>query len=119
MAKKKNINNSISDYSLGERLRYIRTNRKLSQKELALKSQISQSTIAQIESSKKDPSISTLRKIADALDMEVAIFFASDDVHIFDMKRLKKKYKDVDSLNPTLYMAIGKVIRYAKDIGFL
>lgn len=110
---------SISNYSLGERLKYLRTSRNISQKDLALKSKVSQSTVAQIESSKKDPSISTLKKIATALDIEIAIFFASDDVHIFDMKRLKKKYDHIDKLNPTLYMALDKIIRYAKEIGFL
>ena len=34
------------------------------------------------------------------------------------MKRLRSKYKDSSDLNPTLYKALGEVIRYAKDIGF-
>jgi hypothetical protein len=45
--------------------------------------------------------------------------FASKDVHIFDLPRLRRKYKDVDALTPNLYTALGKVIQYAKDIGFL
>jgi len=116
---KKTVKKSINSYNLGERLKYIRVDRDLSQKELADTSKVSQSTIAQIESSKKDPSINTLEKIANALDMEVAIFFASDDVHVFDMNRLKKNYDHIDKLNPTLYMALDKIIRYAKDINFL
>lgn len=118
MAKKKQTH-SISDYTLGERLKYLRLGRKLTQKDLAENSGVSQSTIAQIETGRKDPSITTLRKLSDALDMDIALFFATDDVHVFDMKRLKKKYKSVDDLNPTLYMGLGKVVQFARSIKFL
>ena len=110
---------TISEYTLPERLRYLRRARNISQADLAKSSKVSQSTIAQIESGRKDPSITTLRQIASALDIEIAILFASDDVHVFDMKRLTKKYRSVDDLNSTLYMALGKIIKYAKDIGFI
>lgn len=112
--------NSISGYSLPERLLYLRQERRhLTQIQLAKMSGVSQSTIAQIESGRKDPSISTLRKIAEALDVHMAVLFTTDDVHVFDMQRLKKKYDNVDKLNPTLYTALGKVVQWAKDIGFL
>lgn len=119
--KKKQLKkpHSIDHYELPERLNYLRQLRGLTQARLAKKAQVSQSTVAQIEKGKKDPSISTLKKIAKALDVELAIFFASDSVHIFDMNRLIKNYKSVDDLNPTLYMALGKLIQYAKDIGYL
>ena len=113
-------NRAISEYSLPERLKYLRLERRqMSQSELAKAAKVSQSTIAQIESGKKDPSISTLKKIADALDVNMAVLFASEDVHVFDMSRLKKKYDNADKLNPTLYTALGKVIQWAKSIGFL
>lgn len=114
-----NKDHSISNYTLPERLKYIRSSRGLTQAQLAKKAGLGQSTIGQIESGAKDPSISTLRKIAAALDIEMAVLFASDDVHVFDMKRLNKKYKKVEQLNPTLHVAIDRVIRYAKKIGFL
>jgi transcriptional regulator with XRE-family HTH domain len=114
MAKKQ----SISNYTLPERLKYLRMTRELTQADLAKKSKVSQSTIAQIESGRKDPSISTLKQIAEALDIELAILFASDDVHVFDMVRLRRTYKKADELKPTIYTAIGKVLKYAKDIGY-
>jgi transcriptional regulator with XRE-family HTH domain len=110
---------SISSYSLPERLKYLRQDRGLTQGELAKTAGVAQSTIAQIESGRKDPSISTLKQIAQALDIEIAILFASDDVHVFDMKRLQAKYHKIDDLNPTLHVAIDKVVRYAKKIGFI
>ncbi len=114
MAKKQ----SISNYTLPERLKYLRMTREMTQADLAKKSKVSQSTIAQIESGRKDPSISTLKQIAEALDIELAILFASDDVHVFDMVRLRRTYKKADELKPTIYTAIGKVLKYAKDIGY-
>lgn len=110
---------SIEKYDLGERLSYLRDSRKLTQSELSKKAKVSQSTIAQIESGKKDPSVTTLKKLASALDVHMAILFASDDVHVFDMKKMKDKYKSVDKLHPTLYYALGRVIQYAKEIGFI
>lgn len=109
----------ISEYSLPERLKYLRERRKFTQGQLAKKAKVSQSTIAQIESGKKDPSINTVRSIAQALDVHIAILFASDDVHVFDMKKLKRDYKHVDKLNETLYYALGRVVQYAKAIGFI
>ena len=116
----KKYQHSISDYSLPDRILYIRQDRRqLTQAQLAQLSGVSQSTIAQIESGKKDPSISTLKKIAAALDVHLAVLFATDEVHVFDMSRLRKKYDHVDKLNPTLYTALGKVVSWAREIGFL
>jgi len=111
---------TISNYSLPERLVYLRNERRsLTQSQLAKMSGVSQSTIAQIERGLKDPSISTLKKIAAALDVHVAVLFASDEVHVFDMARLRTRYGNVDDLNPTLYTALGKVLQWARDIAFL
>ena len=117
MAKKEKF--SISQYALPDRLKYMRERRNYTQSTLAKKANVSQSTIAQIESGKKDPSIATVKKIASALGIHLAVLFASEDVHVFDMKRLKKDYAHVDKLNETLYFALGRVVQYAKEIGFL
>jgi transcriptional regulator with XRE-family HTH domain len=109
----------LDQFELPERISYLRERRHLTQSELAKLAGVSQSTIAHIEKGMKDPSLSTLKKIAGALDVHIAILFSSDTVHVFDMKRLKLKYNNVEKLNPTLYFAIGKVVQYAKEIGFL
>jgi transcriptional regulator with XRE-family HTH domain len=110
---------SISNYTLPERLKYLRQSRGLTQGQLAKNAGVAQSTIAQIESGRKDPSISTLKMISKALDIEMAILFASDDVHVFDMNRLNDRYKRVEDLNPTLHVAMDRVVRFAKKIGFI
>jgi transcriptional regulator with XRE-family HTH domain len=109
----------IAAFSLSDRLVYLRQRRNLTQIELAKAANISQSTIAQLESGKKEPSLSTLTKLAKALDVHIAIFFSSDDVHVFDMNRLRKKYDHIDKLNPTIYHALGRVVDYAREIGFI
>jgi transcriptional regulator with XRE-family HTH domain len=121
MAKKliKSKKVEIPEYDLGERLRYLRELRNLTQKQLAQSANISQATIAHIEKSTKDPSVETLRKLAAALDIHVAIFFSTNDVYVFDLKRLRRKYNSADKLTPHLYMAIGRIVQYAKDIGFI
>jgi len=116
MKTKKKI---TTKYDLGERLKFLRESRNFSSKNFAKLVGVSPSTITQIEKGQKEPSLETLRKIGKALDVDVATLFANKDVHVFDLPRLRRKYKDVDSLTPHLYMALGKVIQYAKDIGFL
>lgn len=120
MAKKrvKNTNLRISKYSFAERIAYLRKKRDMTQAELAKKAKLSQSTIAQIEKEKKDPSMEAVQRLAAALDVHIAVLFSEDDVHVFDMKKLRSKYKDVGSLNETLYRAIGEVLRFAREIGY-
>ena len=107
------------EYDLGERLRYLRELRGLTQKQLAHLANVSQATIAHVEKSTKDPSVETMRKLAEALDVHVATLFSTNDVYVFDLKRLRRKYNKADKLTPHLYMAVGRVVQYAKDIGFI
>lgn len=69
--------------------------------------------------SSKDPSVETLRKLAEALDIHVATLFSTNDVYVFDLKRLRRKYNHADKLTPHLYMGLGRVVQYARDIGFI
>lgn len=124
MAKKKTSQKppakpATPDYNLGERIKFFRESRKLTQTQLAELAGVSQATIAHIEKGTKDPSVETLGKLAGALDTHIATFFADGDVHVFDLKRLRRKYTDADKLTPHMYMALGKVIQWARDIGFL
>ena len=107
------------EYSLPDRLKFIREPRQITQSSLASLSGLTQATIANIERGKKDPSIATLQKLAMALDINIATLFASEDVFVFDLKRLRRKYTDANKLTPHLYMALGRVVQYAKDIGFI
>ena len=58
-----------------DELKRVRRLRGLSQQELAALSGVSQYTITEIETGRREPRPSTLRKLARALDVEVADFF--------------------------------------------
>ncbi|WP_043923487.1 helix-turn-helix domain-containing protein [Leadbettera azotonutricia] len=58
-----------------EQIRGVRTRKGVSQLELSLKAHLSQSFLASIETGKKQPSVLTLIKIAQALNVSPRIFF--------------------------------------------
>ena len=59
-----------------ERIKSIRTKKGVSQMELSLRSNLSQSFIANVEKGKKQPSVLTLLRIADALEVNPQDFFS-------------------------------------------
>ena len=61
---------------VGERLRFVRARNKLSQRELAKRSGVTNSTISLIESNQMNPSVGALKRILDGIPMGMAEFFA-------------------------------------------
>ena len=61
---------------VGERLRFVRSRNKLSQRELAKRSGVTNSTISLIESNQMNPSVGALKRILDGIPMGMAEFFA-------------------------------------------
>jgi transcriptional regulator with XRE-family HTH domain len=55
---------------IGDRLRDLRVRRALTQKELADKADIGTNTVARLERNETEPHMSTLRKLARALDVD-------------------------------------------------
>lgn len=66
----------ISSEEIGARIRQLRELKKITQEDLAGKTGIQRANIARIEGGKHYPSLETLEKIADALEVPVAKFFA-------------------------------------------
>lgn len=106
----------VDEYPLGERIRYLRKKRELTQVELARKCKITQGALAQIEKSQVMPSLQTLRSISRELKVHIALLFHGDDVFVFDMKMLSSRYKRKSDLTPTLRRALEKVAAYAKSL---
>jgi transcriptional regulator with XRE-family HTH domain len=106
----------LSEIGIGERIAYLRNLRGIQGPELAELSKVSRSTVYQIEKGVKSPTVATLEKLAKALDVDVAVLFATEDVHIFDMKRIPK-YKSKSDLPPTLFKGFHEVIDAAKNLG--
>src|SRR5271154_1911621 len=61
---------------VGERLRFLRNRNKLSQRELAKRAGITNSTISLIESNQTNPSVGALKRILDGIPIGLAEFFA-------------------------------------------
>lgn len=65
-------------FDVGARLRQLRKSRDLSQRELAKRAGVTNSTISLIEQNSVSPSVSSLKKILDALPVSISDFFAGD-----------------------------------------
>jgi transcriptional regulator with XRE-family HTH domain len=63
---------------VGDRLRALRTLRGISQRELAKRCGVTHSSLSLIEQGKVSPSVSSLKKILDAIPMSVGDFFTMD-----------------------------------------
>jgi transcriptional regulator with XRE-family HTH domain len=74
----------------------IRRRKGWSQKDLAEESGVGQDTISGIESGRHEPRPSTLRKLADALDVEVADFFREPAVPLVETPREAGRLSAID-----------------------
>ncbi|MFT8808131.1 cupin domain-containing protein [Gluconobacter sp.] len=61
---------------LGTRLRFVRTARNLSQRELAKRTGVTNSTISLIESGDMNPSVGTLKRVLDGIPVTLGEFFS-------------------------------------------
>lgn len=62
-------------YSIGQRIKEIRNEKKISQQDLASKCNFEKSNMSRIEAGRTDPKISTLDKIAKGLEVEIVELF--------------------------------------------
>lgn len=75
--------------NLGTTIRDIRKKRSISQKDLAIESDVSQTYISQIESGKRTPSIETLEKLGVVLEIpyQIISFLSLDEGSVPESKR--------------------------------
>lgn len=109
----------IDEYALGERIRFFRKSRRLTQAVLSKRCKITQGALAQIEKSYVLPSLHTLQDISRELDVEMAVFFAREEVAALNVKKLKQKYKKLSDLTPSLERQLRQVVTYAKSLGIV
>lgn len=65
----------IEDVSVGERIRLIRRHKRLSLRALSAASGLSSNAISLIERGENSPTVSSLRRLANALEVPIAAFF--------------------------------------------
>lgn len=83
----------ISESFVGYKIKKIRSERNLTQAELAEKASVSTGLIGQIESGKVEPSIKTLEKISRALSLSPCYFVSDDDDIISLLKPMNPEIK--------------------------
>ena len=76
--------------SLGARIKSLRLERLLQQRQLAEKADLAPSMVSQIESGRLTPSLNTLRRIADALGVTIATLFDGQPAGRIQVSRRKE-----------------------------
>ena len=70
------INNDIdANYELGKRIQYLRSNRKMSQEDLALECEINKNYLSDLERGCRNPTVKVLAKIARGLGISLSELF--------------------------------------------
>ncbi|AND64168.1 XRE family transcriptional regulator [Flavobacterium columnare NBRC 100251 = ATCC 23463] len=100
--------------NIGEKIRVFRTERSLSQKEVAISIGIDQAQYSRIESGKVEPTVSSLEKIAEALNVKVYQFFEEDtiDINSFE-KTIIEKVQLIEELDEEERKSIYNIIDIA------
>ena len=70
----------VDNYSIGKRLKELRSEYGLSQERLALQAEITTAYLGQIERGEKNPTVVTVGRICDALGISLAEFFSDQPI---------------------------------------
>lgn len=89
---------------IGERLRTARLLQRLSQRELARRAGVTNGMISQIEQNHSSPSISSLKRILDAIPLSLAEFFADD---FAEQNAVFFRKEDLREINPANLLPKG------------
>lgn len=98
-----------NDYGIGKVLKQLRTNRKLTQIQLAEKMGVSLNTIKQYENNMREPRYDYLLKLCDFFNVEPEFF----------KSKLHFKIEDIKKYNDTLRITQSKKIHYERSFSQL
>lgn len=95
----------MSNYSIGTRIRELRTKKHLSQERIALSAGITTAYLGQIEREEKNPTVKLVEKISTALGLSLSELFSDQSINpdtdeileniIFEMRKLSKNEKNI------------------------
>ena len=97
----------MSPVNVGERIRQLRRSSGMSVRALATKTGFSPSLISQVERNQVTPSIGSLERIAMALGVTLAKFFAEPDTNTAGIVRADARQKLVSTWSPVSIEALG------------
>jgi transcriptional regulator with XRE-family HTH domain len=103
--------------SVGNRLRVIREERGLSQRELAQRAGISTNAISLIERDENSPSVSTLQNLATALNIKMSYFF--EDQEATQVLHVRRSSRPVISSKGLQIEGLGGKLNYQEMEPFL
>ena len=103
--------------SVGNKLRTVREERGLSQRELAQRASISTNAISLIERDENSPSVSTLQSLAAALNVKMSYFF--DDQEPTQILHVKAQNRPVISSKGVQIEGLGGKLNYQEMEPFL
>jgi len=90
------------ELNIGQRLKAVRVAHQLSQRELARKSGVTNGMISQIEGNSTSPSVSSLKRILDAIPMSMSEFFGGEPDNA---EQVFFRAEELRELNPNAMIA--------------
>ncbi len=100
----------------GSKLKELRLLRGLTQKELAIKSELTDAAIRNYELGNRSPSREQMRKIANALECDISALIDHDPVSSFEIFQIIFDYEEFIKLRPLIEE--GKQALMSQDINF-
>ncbi|WP_144511877.1 helix-turn-helix domain-containing protein [Bacillus sp. FJAT-22090] len=109
----------MSSYSIGQTLKDLRKERNLTLKSLAELTDVSISFLSQVERGKSSVTLESLRKIADALKVNPAVFFSNDSLtEDLDSIRQQFYYEDLSNgITDAAYLPILVTLQPGENEG--
>lgn len=100
------------DFNLGQRIHQLRTDRKLSQEQLALRSNITPTYLGLVERNLKNPTVKVVEQLCNAMNISLAEFFSNTSAENVDNYSLQI-VAQINNCNEEEKMLI---LRLIKDI---
>ena len=104
------------NFDVGERLRQVRKERNLSQRELARRAGVTNGTISLIEKNQNSPSVAMLRKILDGIPMDLTDFFAVEETPADKFFFERKELTEISTDEKLSFLQVGDAKKYNLQI---
>lgn len=106
----------MSENFVGKRLKYLRELQNLSQEEVAMKANITRAYLGQIERGEKNPTVTMVSKICNALEITLEDFFSKDTDLDFYTKKIIRLLNDVNvSDKEYICTIVESIIKYKNN----
>lgn len=103
--------------NFGEKLSFVRKQKKMSQAELGKTSGINGDIVGKYERNEMKPSIETAKKLADALEISLDYLVGEGELKVLDKKTLKR-LEDIENLSEKdkdyIFYTLDNLIKAAK-----